>query len=156
MSPFTIHSNTSLPKDVLKSIAEPPDLACAHLFESGAGCECGTPNLFWGIEGYVYLKTFLFKDLLSQSCGLGVYLSRSIKSAPKRGPDESADLWVHDLECCTWSAVVHQVLGPECRYMECHVFKCCYCECWVPGVPPLGCCPLCKNLKTSPFATLHY
>ena len=57
-----------------------------------------------------------------------------------RGPDGSADLSVPDLECCTWSAVVHQVLGPECRYLECHVFKCCYCECWVPGV--LGCCPL--------------
>ena len=83
MSPFTIHNNTSLPKDVLKSIAEPPDLACAHLFEPGGGCECGTPNLFWGIEGYVYLQTFLFKDLLSQSFGLGVYLSLSIKSAPK-------------------------------------------------------------------------
>ena len=83
MSPFTFHNNTSLPKDVLKSIAEPPDIACTHLFEPGGGCECGTPNLFWGIEGYVYLQTFLFKDLLSQSCSLGVYLSLSIKSAPK-------------------------------------------------------------------------
>ena len=81
MSPFTIHNNTYLPKDVLKSIAEPPDPACAHLFEPGASC--GTLNLFRGIEGYVYLQTFLFKDLLSQSCGLGVYLSLSIKSAPK-------------------------------------------------------------------------
>ena len=59
-----LRDNTSLPKDVLKSIAEPPDLACAHLFEPGAGCECGTPNLFGGIEGYVlYLQTFLFTDL---------------------------------------------------------------------------------------------
>ena len=64
-------------------------------------------------------------------------------SGSKWGPDESADLWVPDLECCTWSAMVHQVLGPECRYLECHVFKCCYYECWVPGVLPLGCRPFC-------------
>ena len=59
-----------------------------------------------------------------------------VKVLVQRGPDGSADLSVPDLECCTWSAVVHQVLGPECWYLECHVFKCCYCECRVPGVLP--------------------
>ena len=82
-SPHSIHSNTSLPRDVLKSIAEPPDLPLGHLFEPSAGCERGIPNIFRGIEGYVYLQTFLFYDLLSQSSGFGVYLFVSIKSAPK-------------------------------------------------------------------------
>ena len=56
---FTIHNNTFLQKDVLKSIAQPLDLAWANLFEPGAGCECGTPNLFQGIEGYFIPTNFL-------------------------------------------------------------------------------------------------
>ena len=70
---FTIHNNTFLQKDVLKSIAQPLDLAWANLFEPGAGFECGTPNLFRGIEGILYLQTFFFGDLLSQICGFRVY-----------------------------------------------------------------------------------
>ena len=58
---------------------------------------------------------------------------------PVRGPDESADPLVLDLECCTWSAVLHPVLGLECRYLECHVLKCLYYGCWVQGVLYLEC-----------------
>ena len=41
MSPFTIHNNTSLLKDALKPIAEPPDLPYGGLSEPGAGFEYG-------------------------------------------------------------------------------------------------------------------
>ena len=41
LSPHSIHNKTSLPRDVLKSIAEPPDLPWRHLFEPGAGFEGG-------------------------------------------------------------------------------------------------------------------
>ena len=58
LSPYTIHNNTSLPRDVLKSIAEPPDLPWRHLFEPGAGCEIENQFFFRGIEGYVYLQFF--------------------------------------------------------------------------------------------------
>ena len=40
-SPHSIHNNTSLPRDVLKSTAKPPDLPWRHLFEPGAGFEGG-------------------------------------------------------------------------------------------------------------------
>ena len=41
LSTRTIHNNTSLPRDALKSIAEPPDLPWRHFFEPGAGFEGG-------------------------------------------------------------------------------------------------------------------
>ena len=41
VSPFTIPNNTFLSIDALKSMAGPPDLACGHLFEPGAGFEGG-------------------------------------------------------------------------------------------------------------------
>ena len=35
----TIHNNTSLPRDVVKSIAEPPDLPQRHFLMPGTGIE---------------------------------------------------------------------------------------------------------------------
>ena len=39
MHPYTIPDNTSLQKYAPKSIPEPPDLACRHFLEAGAGSE---------------------------------------------------------------------------------------------------------------------
>ena len=77
---------------------------------------------------------YSFYFVLTFTMTTGIFDHRSI-----RGPDQSADPWVPDLECCTWSAVLHPVLGLECRYLECHVFKCLYYGCWVQGVLYLEC-----------------
>ena len=39
MFPYTIPNNTSLQKYAQKTIPKPPDLACGHFLESGAGSE---------------------------------------------------------------------------------------------------------------------
>ena len=39
MHPYTIPDNTSLQKYAPKSIPKPPDLACGHFLEPGAGGE---------------------------------------------------------------------------------------------------------------------
>ena len=39
MFPYTIPNNTSLQKYAQKTIPKPPDLACGHLLERGAGSE---------------------------------------------------------------------------------------------------------------------
>ena len=63
MTPYAIPNNSYLVNNALKGAKGPPDLICGRLFEPGAGCEGGIPIFFWGIAGYVYLRTFLLNDL---------------------------------------------------------------------------------------------
>ena len=67
LSPHTIHNNTSLPRDVLKSTAKPPDLACGHFLEPGAGSE-GVSQKIQNMKVSPFTipnKTFLSIDALN-------------------------------------------------------------------------------------------
>ena len=64
LSPHNIHNNTSLPRDVLQSIAEPPDLPCRHLFEPGAGFEGGIQkSIKWNCLLKIFTTIPLYQEM---------------------------------------------------------------------------------------------
>ena len=66
MFPYTIPNSTYLHKYAKKSMAEPPDLACGHFLEPGAGSvRVSQKNKKWKCLILLFPRnTFLLKDAL--------------------------------------------------------------------------------------------